>query len=102
MQVGVAPSVRTGGYRHTGQAAPPPRNIQHFRSCTVKDGILASQLLLHPDTITLNFSPQNAILYSQGDAPPYKCGSRNNWRCPSLSVAVLTTGELQKARLILL
>ena len=24
------------------------------------------------------------------------CGSRNNWRCPSLSVAVLTTGELQK------
>lgn len=28
------------------------------------------------------------------------CGSRNNWRCPSLSVAVLTTGELQKARLI--
>lgn len=53
-----------------------------------------------PCTITLNFSPQNAILYSQGDAPPYMCGSRNNWRCPSLSVAVLTTGELQKARLI--
>ena len=29
MQVGMAPSVRTGGSRHTGQAAPPPRNIHH-------------------------------------------------------------------------
>ena len=45
----VAPSVRTGGSRHTGLAAPPHRNIHTYCSAISWDEALPGDLVFYPE-----------------------------------------------------
>ena len=71
----VAPSVRTGGSRHTGLAAPPHRNIQYAKSAwvifkEVRYFLIFSpkEIVGHSSTTTLNRFYSHSFLSKKAEA----------------------------------